>query len=189
MPSSVCLPIISSVAGTCSKEIDSSSLYNVLRSKVNTGTVVLVDVKSTRGLTSLDFLPRSRFPHVTFNWHGVLPPAVVRRERRWREREVVPPIATSVAPHAVSLGTKGSGVPKSGSHNPRGGGRGSLFMRRRQVVVPIRDRQVMWKLTLRDRLLLLPFFFFFPLASIVLVETEISESWICAWTRGGVATV
>lgn len=59
--------IISSVAGTCSKEIDSSSLYNVLRSKVNIETVVLVDVKSTRGLTSLDFLPRSRFPHVTFN--------------------------------------------------------------------------------------------------------------------------
>lgn len=55
---------------------------------------------------------------------------------------------------------KKSQVPKSGSHNPHGGGRGSLFMRRRQVVVPIRGRQVVWKLTLRNRLLLLLFPFF-----------------------------
>lgn len=92
----------------------------MLRSKVNIGTIVLVDVEPAQGLTSLDFF--------TF------PVPVSARDfqvhlQQWKEKDGETryrPLGT-LPPRAVPLRIKRPRVLKSGSHNLRGGVRAYIY--------------------------------------------------------------
>lgn len=106
MPSSVSsspTPVVFNVAA-CSKEIDSSSLYDVLSCEVNTGTVVLVGGADLRF-----YLPRllsSRSPHVTCDRVFLRRQEDYERRRRNGRRSHW----HNVIGHTVSFGTKDFGT-------------------------------------------------------------------------------